>query len=115
MADQYDRARDALAARFPGARWDRVRLQIHGRLDPVSERGSIVPLRFWISRRTPKPGGGTWRVDADLGSRRAFAVRFESPDVVDAVGVVLRCLVASAREEGWTKIADELAAVEAAP
>ena len=68
-------------------------------------------LRLWLRRVRGGPG---WVVRADLDRPHVGCIPVEttSADAVDAVGVVLRCLASSARNEGWTVLADAVASVE---
>jgi hypothetical protein len=116
MANQYERGGDALRSRYPAIQWTAAG-QILGVLDLDLGGGATFALRLWVTNRgtvvAPR-----WQVDADLsqrGTRQVIPIRHYGPDVVDAVGVVLRCLVSSARAEGWPKVAARLAVVEAGP
>lgn len=114
-ADQYARARAALQARYPTLGWHGRRGEAMGRLDIDLGGGATFALTVWC-RNTGTVAAPRWRVDADLeqrATRQVIPVRHYGPDVVDAAGVVLRCLVSSARAEGWPKVADRLADAEA--
>ena len=114
MADQYARIRDALAARYPLAVW-RVDGREVGTSMPFHRNGGRMgSLRLWLRRVRKGPG---WVVRADLERPHVGCIPVEttSADPVDAVGVVLRCLASSARNEGWTVLADAMASVERGP
>lgn len=121
MADQFERTRDALDTRFPLVFWRIVGREV-GTSMPFHRDGvRMGSLRLWLRRVRGGPG---WVVRADLDHLHAGCIPVEttSSDPVDAVGVVLRRLASSARNEGWTiladavaTVADELATVEADP
>lgn len=114
MADQYARTRDALAARYPLAVW-RVTGREVGTSMPFHHSGRRMgSIRLWLRRVLGGPG---WVIRADLDRPYVGCIPVEttSADPVDAVGVVLRCLASSARNEGWTILADAVASVERGP